>query len=353
MADADFTENIEKLPEFDSHRLVSFLSDERSGLRGFIAIHRGGLKTPAFGATRIWHYTSEKEALIDALKLSKTMSYKSAMAGLKYGGAKAVIIADFKKSWQRNMVIKKYAQKVNYLGGHFITGADVGLSEKDVRLMREVSPYIVGLKLDPVKFTVLGIFFAISVCLKEVFGKEEIAGRSFAIQGLGKVGFGLLEMLSPKGAKIFVSDIDKKKIKMAKTNFPDIVVVNPLEIERQAVDVFSPCALSNCLNQKNISGFACKIITGGANCQLESRQIGEILYKLGILYAPDYIVNAGGLISVVDEFENNNYHQGRIISRIKNIKKTLRQVFSLSRRKKQATNIIADEIAEKILNKFE
>lgn len=353
MSELELFFNVKELPEFDNHQFVGFIGDEMSGLCGFIAIHRGGLKNPSFGATRIWKYLTEEEALQDALKLSKTMSYKSAMAGLKYGGAKGVIIANFPDTQSKRKVLKTYAQKINYLSGHFITGADVGITEKEVNLMRRVSPYVVGIKVDPVKFTVIGLFNSLRVCLKEVFGNEDIQNRSFSIQGLGKVGLGLLEKIAKDAARIIVCDIDPEKAKVAKRKFPKIMVVDPSEIDKQKVDVFSPCALSNCINHKNISLLDCKIIVGGANCQLENNQIGEILYKLGILYAPDYIVNAGGLISVVDEFENNDYREKRIILKVENIKNTLSGIFELSKRKRQATNLVADEMAKKILDKFE
>jgi len=341
-------EPIENIQGFDKHRLVSFVYDEKSGLRGFIAIHRGGLRYSAFGATRIWPYETEEEALRDALKLSRTMSYKSALAGLKYGGAKAVIISNEAVLKNKEQLLEAYAKKVNYFSGHFVTGADVGTTGKDVQILKKYSPYIVGTKVDPVKFTINGIFQSMQTCLREIYGNDKLENRSFAIKGLGKVGFGLLEKIGDKASKIYVADIDKNRLKEAKNKFNNLEIVEPLEIEKQPVDVFSPNALSNCINGQNISKLRCKIIVGGANCQLENSSIGELLYKLGILYAPDYVVNAGGLISVVDEYEHKDYDEERINLRVNKIKTTLKNIFSQSKKQKKATNLVADEMAQQI-----
>ena len=350
MSVEDFS--FETLKEFDNHRLVTFLYNPAMGLTGFIAIHRGGLVRPAFGATRIWRYSSELEALKDTLKLSRMMSYKSALAGLQYGGAKAVLLSFPNTPKKRKLLLKSYAHRVNYLSGHFITGADVGVNDDDLKVMASESQYMVGLKSDPVKFTSLGVFYSIQACLKEVFGSEDIVGRTFAIQGLGKTGMGILRLLYKDAKKIFVSDIDRKQVRRAKADFPKIEVVKPSEIDKLEVDLFSPCALSNAINFNNISRLRCKIIVGSANSQLEDNKVGELLYKLGILYGPDYVVNAGGLITVVDEYENGNSHQSRASKRVGKIKGTLKAIISQSKKSNKATNLVADEMAEKIISKF-
>lgn len=342
----------EELEEFDNHKLVSFLNHPSSNLKGFIAIHRGGIKNAAFGATRFWNYQLEIEALKDALRLSKLMSYKACLAGLNHGGAKAVIISPPLKSLKRNILLKAYSNYVNLLNGHFITGADVGISDRDLKLMSSVSTFIVGLKSDPVKFTVLGVFYSLQVCLKELFGSETIHGRTFAIQGLGKTGMALLELIYKDAKKIYVTDIDGVKISLAKHKFPHIEVAKVDDIYKQKVDIFCPCALSGVINTKSLSSAQFKAIIGSANNQLESDSVGELLYKMGILYGPDYVVNAGGLISVVDEYENKEVDLQRIEQRVANIKKTLKAIISKSKKQKQATNLIADEMAEKIFNKF-
>lgn len=333
--------------EYDNHSVVSFINDEKSGLRGFIVIHRGSKDYPSFGATRCWKYNSDGDALRDALRLSRAMSYKSALAGLKYGGAKAVIIANSKSPRNKNGLLKTYAQKVNSLGGRFITGTDVGITDADVRFMKKTSKYFVGTKSDPARFTATGVFYAIAVCLNEVFGKDSFGERTFAIQGVGKTGSELLKLIYPKSKKVFIADVDRDKLKKVKKEFPDVKVVSPAKIDKIEVDVFSPCALNHCINYKNIKALKCKIIAGSANNQLEEDSLGEKLFKRGIVYAPDNVVNAGGLISVVDEYEKGGFQIRRTTKRVKKIEGRLLKVLTESKRRKKATNYVANKMAEK------
>lgn len=340
--------------EFDNHSFVLFLNDTNIGLRGFIVIHKKKEENiPSFGATRIWHYNSDEEAMNDALRLSRMMSYKSALAGLPYGGAKGVIMLNSRvfNENKRKKILETYAKNVNRLNGQFITGTDVGLNQKDLQIMRKKSKYIVGFNDNSTEFTSLGIFISIKECLNKVFGNENISGRSFAIQGLGKIGSGVIDYIYKQADKIFVSDIDKKTVHLVKKKYPKIKIIGSSEIHKQKVDVFSPCALGHTLNSKIIADLSCKIIAGGANNQLENEKIGELLYKLGILYAPDYIINAGGLISVTDEFEHKVYNRNRVMKKVLNIQNTLNKIFKLSEEENKAPNIIADEMAEKIINK--
>lgn len=346
--------SIEKLKDFDNHTLASFIFDSKSKLRGFIAIHRGGLSRPAFGATRIWNYNSEIEALTEALKLSKLMTYKSALAGLKYGGAKAVIVSHAIANNEKKELLNSFVQRVNWLGGHFITGADVGIGDEDLKMMSSASPYIVGVKSDPVKYTALGVFYSIKVCLEEIFGKSAIRGRTFAIQGVGKTGLGLLKLLYAEAKQIYIADTDWDVLDSVKKRFPKVEIVKTTKIHKLDIDVFCPCALSNAINVKNVSKLQCKLIAGSANNQLQNSYIGEMLYKLGILYAPDYVVNAGGLIAVVDEYENKNKSENkdqaseRLSKRVEKINQNLKLIIAESKKKKKATNLVADEMAEKI-----
>jgi len=307
--------NIEKLPEFDNHESVSSFEDKASGLKGFIAIHRRNGDFPSFGATRFWHYDRPEEALKDALRLSQMMSYKAALAGLPYGGAKGVIISPSPDNnsispQKKADILKAYANQVNYLGGRFITGTDVGITQEDLSIMAAHSPYMVGLHADPTKFTALGLFESIKICLQRVFGTNNIEGRSFAIQGIGKIGRAIAELLYQEGAKIFATDLKEKRLKELKRKLPRINLVAPSDIHKQKVDCFCPCALSGSLNKKTVPQLRCKIVAGGANNQLESNSIGRLLFERDILYAPDYLVNAGGLISVVDEYENIGKNKG-------------------------------------------
>lgn len=339
------------LKEFDDHKLVIFLSDSKTGLLGFLAIHRGNSKYPAFGATRIWSYPSSESALIDALRLSKTMSYKAALSGLKCGGGKAVLfLGNSSRLSSRDGFLKSYATRVNFLAGHFITGADVGVSRKDVILMRRYSPYFVGVMTDPVRFTGLGILLSIRVCLKEVFGTDSLLGRSFAVQGVGKVGQELIKRIYPHTQDIVVADIDPSAVAAVKEKYPRVKVVDPKEILKQKVDVLSPCALSNCLNNVNIRRLNCVIVAGGANSQLESDKIADKIHKMGILHAPDYIANAGGLISVFDEYEYGNYRINRIENRVGIIRKNMERVIAQSKKTKKSPMEVANQMAREIFD---
>ncbi|MBI4359147.1 MAG: hypothetical protein HY577_00965 [Candidatus Nealsonbacteria bacterium] len=340
---------IEKLKEFDDHQCVLPLLDRKSGLKGFIGIHRRYDRNPCFGATRFWQYNSEVEALQDALKLSRAMSYKAALAGLKHGGAKGIIWA--RPGGDKNRVLEVYLQRVNLLGGNFITGADVGISPENLLLMKRKSPYIVGLKADAPKFTALGLYQALRVCLKEVFGTEDLKERTFGIQGLGKIGGGLLQMIYRQSRQIWATDIDPKRASFMKKQFPRLRLLSPNEIYRQKADVFSPCALAGTLNDKTIPQLRCQIVLGGANNQLADPRHGQSLQKRGILYGPDYVVNAGGLISVVDEFENKEYSSRRITTRVLKIRQKLKEIINESKKRREPTNLVADEMAQKIVEK--
>ncbi|PIR96156.1 MAG: hypothetical protein COT92_02470 [Candidatus Doudnabacteria bacterium CG10_big_fil_rev_8_21_14_0_10_42_18] len=341
--------NFDSFKEFDDHRMVSFISDSKRKLKGFISIHRGNTVIPSFGATRFVSYNNSNEALRDALRLSKLMSYKSALAGLKYGGAKGVIILP-QKAYSKTAILKAYCHSLNYLHGHFITGADVGLSGKDVRYMRKQSEFIVGVKVDPVKYTALGMLGALEVSLNEVFGSKSIKGRTFTIQGVGKIGGAMVELLYKEAKKIIVADVDKKRLTIIKKAFPKIILTTPQKIYTEKSDVFMPCALGHSLTSRTTAKLRSSIILGGANNQLANNTVGELLYKLGILYAPDYVVNAGGLISVVDEYETKNFDDARIKKRLRNIQVVLHSILKESQRSHRASNLVADQMAEKIFN---
>ena len=343
--------SIETLPEFDDHTLLVTVVDQSSGLKAYIAIHRGGIKHPAFGATRMWNYPTDGEAIAEALKLSRIMSYKSALAGFKYGGAKAVIVFP-KDRAQRSALLAAYARRVNYFRGYFITGADVGISLKDLRLMKKQTSFVVGFRSDPVAYTMLGVFYGIQISLKEVFGSAELKNRSFAVQGLGKTGTELLKLIYPHAKKIYVTDINKARMRSIKQDFPLVEPVAPHDIISQRVDVFSPCALGSVINKKTIKHIHARIIAGSANSQLENIEAGNLLYKKGILYAPDYVINAGGLMAVVDEYEHTHKDDNRLHRKVATIKHTLSEILAKSRRTHKPPHVIADALAEKIAKTF-
>lgn len=342
---------IERFAEFDSHRFVSYISDPKTRLEGFIAIHRGTLENPAFGATRIVQYHTKVDALKDALNLSKLMSYKAALAGLPYGGAKGVIILPPNLSdIERSVLFKSYADKVNYLNGHFVTGADVGISNSDLKIMRKGSAFMEGINSKPVKFTALGMVMAIEVVLEEIYGIADMKKRTFAIQGVGKIGSELVKLLYKRAKKIYIADVNSERVNEIQRKFPNVEVVTPTQVYKQKVDVFCPCALGNSLTTKTISLIKAPIILGGANNQLETSAVGELLHKLGILYAPDYVVNAGGIISVVDQYENKRFSEKRIEKRLNNIRVILRTLLKQSKISGRAMNVLADEMAQNIFN---
>lgn len=341
---------IEALPEFDEHKLIVFVHDKKGRLRGFIAVHRSGAKNLSFGGTRFLKYDTTVDALRDALRLSKMMSYKCALAGINYGGAKGVIIDNPKLSSKKDVIID-YARAVDYLGGRYISGADVGITWEDSRLMKSHTPYVGGFSRDITKETGLGIMFALEACLGEVFASVSLNERSFSIQGVGKIGADVLERLYSKAKDIVIADIDPKKIALVKKKFPKVRVVSPEEILSQNVDVFVPCALSGILNKKTIPALECKIICGGANNQLADNNLADKLRAKKILYAPDYVVNAGGLVSVIDEHENADYNEERISKRLKNIKRTLESIFAESKKKKVSPVAVANKRAESFFQK--
>jgi leucine dehydrogenase len=343
--------NLGNIQEFDNHKLITHFYDNRSGLHGFIAIHRGNGRHPSFGATRLWDYSTEQEALKDALRLSRAMSYKAAISGLKYGGAKAVLIKN--GNINKEKFLRSYAEKVNFLSGNFITGTDVGISDDDVKKMRRRSKYFVGIKTEPARYTGLGVYYALEACMANKFGETNLNGKSIAIQGVGKTGSELLKLVYDRAAKVYVADIDKQLLKKIKVRFPKVITVDPQRIHLTKVDIFAPCALNHVINEHTISKLKCSIICGSANNQLENESLSEALRVMGIVYAPDFVANAGGLISVVDEYEYGNYRIKRVQKRIKIIKKNMNKILSESKQKSFSTDKVARGIAQKTFNHYD
>lgn len=348
------TFRVEGLPEFDNHTMVSFFYDRPSGLRAVVAIHSDALG-PATGGTRMWPYRTEIEAVRDVLNLSRAMTYKCALAGISYGGGKAVIIGS-PNGGKTPELLRAYAElTANYFGGKFRTGTDVGLTDDDVRYMSKFNKYLVGVvkgeKLSTSKVSSLGVFLSIKGCFEEMYMKSEIAGKRFAVKGLGKTGLELVRLLSLEGADIIAADINAEKAALAKQQFPGIKIVSPATIHLQRADVYCPCALGGDLNPRSVRELRCRFVVGAANNQLSSIEVGDELFRRGIIYAPDYIANAGGVINVVDELEPSGYEKQRVLTRIKAIKGTVRKIVSRSQKEKQPTARIADKMAEEILRK--
>ncbi len=339
--------DIANLPEFDNHEAVVYAVDEKVGLRSFIAIHNTNLG-PATGGTRYWNYISEEEALRDALRLSQAMTYKCALSRVPYGGGKGVIIGNSHNPRKRHL-FAAYAQRVNILNGSFYTGEDVGLTADNLRVLEKESKFVIGRERiagNPSPWAARGVYYAILAALQAVFGDSEISGRMFSIKGVGKVGSVLCGLLYERGGKVHVADIAPEKVKSIKRKYPRVEVVKSSEIHKQKVDVYAPCALGGEFNKKTIPQLRSQIICGGANNQLASQEDGERLHSWDILYVPDYLANAGGLINVVAELDKRGYSRRRVEKKVRGIRTTAKKIIELSVKQRKPTSYVADRLAE-------
>lgn len=345
------TKTLNSISEYDDHFLVIHLNDKKAKLEGYIAIHRKNNALPSFGATRFWNYKTNKDALKDSLRLAKLMSYKSALAGLPYGGAKAVIINP-KGKFSREKILKAYALELNKLKGIFVTGTDVGLNVDDLEYMKKYTKYLVGYKVNPEKATALGVKNSLDSALNHVYKDKTYSNYSYSIQGVGKVGTELLKILIDNGVKnINIADIDKEKVKNILEKYPFVKSVDVNKIHCQDVDIYCPCAMSGALNKKTINDLKCKIIVGSANNQLSGLNIGQQLYEKSILYCPDYIVNSGGLIAVTDEYVYKNIDDKRLNSKVNKISSILKKVFNESVKNNLPPFVVSGSIGLSIINK--
>ncbi|MBO8183658.1 MAG: Glu/Leu/Phe/Val dehydrogenase [Archaeoglobus sp.] len=312
------------LMQKDDFEEIVFFQDKGTGLKAIVAIHNT-LLGPALGGTRFWQYETELDALKDAMRLAKAMTMKAAAAGLNLGGGKAVIIGNPKQ--KSEALLRAYGRFVQSLGGRYVTAEDVGTTLEDIRIIAEETRFVTGVKLDPSPFTAYGVFHGIKACLEHVFGDGSLDGVRIAVQGLGKVGGELVRLLVKAGAEVTATDIDAERAGFFKNEL-GIEVVEPNEIFAVKCDVFSPCALGGVINDATIKKLTCKIVAGGANNQLEAEKHGNILAKKGILYAPDYVINAGGLIAVGREYEGIT-DEGRIKEEVEKIGDRLKRIFQM------------------------
>ncbi|WP_040981546.1 Glu/Leu/Phe/Val family dehydrogenase [Oceanobacillus jeddahense] len=334
------------LEKYD-YEQVLFCQDKQSGLKAIIAIHDTTLG-PALGGTRMWTYHSEAEAIEDALRLARGMTYKNAAAGLDLGGGKTVIIGDPKKDKNPEM-FRAFGRYIQSLNGRYITAEDVGTNESDMDQIALETEYVTGLSSysgtagNPSPVTALGIYQGMKATAKEAFGSESLEGKVVAVQGIGSVAYSLCEFLHEEGVQLIVTDINKDVVKRAQDNF-NAKAVDPDDIYDVECDIYAPCALGATINDHTISRLKAKVIAGSANNQLQSQEHGDILYQKGILYAPDYVINAGGVINVADELIG--YNRDRALHNVQRIYKNLEQVFAISNRDQVPTNIAADRLAE-------
>jgi len=338
----------ELLEKHGEHEEVVYCHDKDCGLKAIIAVHNTTLG-PALGGTRMWPYKNEEEALIDVLRLSKGMTYKASAAGLNLGGGKAVIIGDPKKD-KTEAMFRTFGAYVNSLNGKYITAEDVGTTVHDMAYVFMETPYVTGIPMsfggsgDPSPFTAHGVLMGIKASVKEKLKTDSLNGVRVAVQGLGSVGSHLVEYLVKEGAVVTVSDIDKEKVQKICSKF-NVKPVDPDVIVTSDCDVFAPCALGAVIHDRNLTQLKCKIVAGGANNQLAEHRHGDALMELGILYAPDYVINSGGLMNVFVELEG--YSRDRAFEKTTQVFDNLMQVYQISRDEKIATHLAADRLAEK------
>lgn len=338
----------ELIEKHGEHEQVVFCHDKDCGLKAIIAIHNTTLG-PALGGTRMWPYKSEEDALVDVLRLSKGMTYKASAAGLNLGGGKAVIIGDPKKD-KTEAMFRTFGAYVNSLNGKYITAEDVGTTVHDMAYVFMETPYVTGIPVsfggsgDPSPFTAHGVLMGIKASVKDKLNSDSLKDVRVAVQGLGNVGYHLVEYLVKEGAVVSVADIDRDKVKKTCDKF-GLTALDPEQIVTSECDVFAPCALGAVVNDQTISKLKCKIIAGGANNQLAEQRHGDALFEMGVLYAPDYVINAGGLMNVFVELEG--YSRERAFEKTTQVYDNLMQVFRISREEKVATQRAADRLAEK------
>ncbi len=338
--------------EFDNHESVHYCHDADTGLRAIVAVHSTALG-PGAGGTRRWVYSNDEDALTDVLRLSRGMTYKNAVAGLTLGGGKAVILAsdDAPKSPE---LFRAFGRFINSLSGRYVTAEDVGCSVDDMRSVREETKFVTGLPQsgndaggDPSPWTALGCFEGIQAAAEARLGTDSLKGLRVAVQGVGHVGFYLCKLLHEAGAELFVSDVNKEHLRITLEAVPATVVA-PKELLFADVDVLAPCALGNILTSTTIPKLKAKIIAGGANNQLSTPADGMLLAERDILYAPDYVINAGGIINVAAEYFGNSSADD-VRADVGRIKDRLKNIFEQAKQSGRPTNELADELARSLV----
>jgi len=342
------------LPDFDAHEDVRFVTNDKCGLRAIIAVHSTHLG-PAGGGARLWHYANGEQALTDALRLSRGMSYKNAMAGLPLGGGKAVILADEARTKTPDM-LHAFGKAVDQLGGRYVTAEDVGMSVADMIEIARQTKYVAGLPAegadvggDPGPHTSLGVFLGIKAAVKHALGKDSLEGLHIALQGAGSVATGVALHAAAEGAKLSIADVDQAKAqRLAEATGGTVVSTD--EVLTLAADVISPNALGAILTEQSIAALNAPIVAGGANNQLATPQDGERLHARGILYAPDYVINAGGIINVCTEYLGDG-DASLVRERIEGIPLRLEQVWNESKASGRDPAAVADAMAQRLIGR--
>ena len=334
-------------PSFDAHEGVHAFHDAESGLKCIIAVHSTALG-PAAGGCRMWNYASGDAMLTDALRLSQGMSFKNAMADLPLGGGKSVIWGDPRQD-KSEALFRAFGRAVESLNGSYYTAEDVGIDTSDMALVRKETRYVAGLDEgaaasgDPSPVTAMGVYLGIKEVAKRLYGSDDLSDRIIAVQGVGSVGGHVCEYLARDGAKLVISDIDEEALK-AVSSVTGATIVPPDDIYDVDADIFSPCALGAVINEKTLGRLRVKGVAGAANNQLIVPEMGEFLRRQGILYAPDYVINGGGIINVAAEI-SGNYSREWVDGKLNRLIETLGQVLDEALSTDQPANAVADRIA--------
>lgn len=328
---------------FDDHEQVVFVSEPKSGLKGIIAVHNTALG-PAMGGCRMWNYASEALAVNDVLRLSRGMTYKNAVAGLPIGGGKSVIIGN-PRTDKTPALFEALGEALERLCGRYITAEDVGTSPQDMAYVANKTSYVAGLGAsgDPSPYTALGCFVGAQAAVKHHFKRDTMDGLTVALQGLGHVGYDYARRLHQAGAKLVVADIDEGALERARQEF-GAQVVGVDAIYDVAADIYAPCALGATLNPNTLSRLSAKIVAGGANNQLATADVGVMLREKGILYAPDFVINAGGIVKVCYEYLKKP--ESEVEAHVREISDTLTEIFTRADAEGRPTSVVADELAQ-------
>lgn len=341
-------------PDFDDHEGVHLFSDHKTGLRAVIAVHSTTLG-PAAGGVRFWRYADSAAAVTDALRLSRGMSFKNAMAGLPMGGGKGVVLAP-EGSAKTPELLEAFGRAVESLGGRYVTAEDVGMSEKDMITISQATRYVSGLPVaagsaggDPGPFTALGIYLGVKAAAKRTLGTDDMTGVRVAIQGVGSVGGGLARLLAKDGAVLTLADVNEAKAEQLASEL-GAATADPATILTIDADIVSPNALGAVLDATTIAALRCKAVAGGANNQLAKATDGTLLHDRGILYAPDYVINAGGIINVALEYLGQG-DQAEVEARIARIPDRLVEVWDESDASGRPHSDVADSIAKRLIGR--
>ncbi len=332
------------------HEQVAHFYDAETGLRAIVAIHNTYLG-PALGGTRMWNYSNENEALTDVLRLSRGMTYKAAITGLNLGGGKAVIIGDA-KTQKTEALMRRFGKFVNGLGGRYITAEDVNIGTRDMEYIAMETEYVTGLPEsmggggDPSPVTAYGVYLGMKASAKEVFGNDSLNGKKVLVQGVGKVGQSLVNYLVKEGAIVHINDISTENVKLVTSANPSVKFADAATMFDLDIDIYAPCALGASVNDDSLSRLKCSIISGAANNQLADEMIhGRMCNAKGILYAPDFLINAGGLINVSEEL--GTYNRERAMTKTEHIYHAALNVFNIAKEQNIPTIEAAKRIAEK------